>query len=480
MNLKKNTFSYLTWIILLFFTGVTCTFFSLVLGQSIKINIVFIAAVIVSLFFGFLFLIYILTGRFISKRLPAKNYLGMEKLNSVLERIFFVTFLSIGFVVRIFMMSTASGEEAAYFEVSKVTEQGGITVNSVQGSVYFYCRLLHFVFRVFGNQWIAGIWLQIVLQLIGASVLYVALRNLMNRVASLTIFAIIMFTPFAIKAGLTYSPQMLYFCIFATAFYFVSLLLKDSSNNKTEIIIETMLAGIITGICCYVDITGIVLLIPVFCLVLLNRETILLKPIWQIIICVSVFLLGLFGALLLDSILSQTGMGNVIRAWQIIYGKLEWNLDAFIAGMKAEVLVLSLLCGFGCVSFWRRKKTEIFTPYIWMTVLCLFLVLAGVTTENMSGSYLLYVLISILAVVSVSELFYKEEQSETEIQDTEAESEKIVVDSNQENQKVEYIENPLPVPKKHIRKTMDYAFIPNESQMKYDIHVSDNDDFDLK
>ena len=54
------------------------------------------------------------------------------------------------------------------------------------------------------------------------------------------------------------------------------------------------------------------------------------------------------------------------------------------------------------------------------------------------------------------------------------------MDTNQENKKVEYIENPLPVPKKHIRKTMDYAFIPNESQMKYDIQVSDNDDFDLK
>ena len=49
-----------------------------------------------------------------------------------------------------------------------------------------------------------------------------------------------------------------------------------------------------------------------------------------------------------------------------------------------------------------------------------------------------------------------------------------------EEKKIEYIENPLPVPKKHIRKTMDYAFVPEASQMKYDIAVSDNDDFDLK
>lgn len=43
----------------------------------------------------------------------------------------------------------------------------------------------------------------------------------------------------------------------------------------------------------------------------------------------------------------------------------------------------------------------------------------------------------------------------------------------------EYLDNPLPVPKRHIKKEMSYGFEPKEDQMFYDISVSDQDDFDI-
>ncbi len=45
---------------------------------------------------------------------------------------------------------------------------------------------------------------------------------------------------------------------------------------------------------------------------------------------------------------------------------------------------------------------------------------------------------------------------------------------------IQYIPNPLPTPKPHVKKTMGYAFEPLHKDMKYDIHVADNDDYDLK
>lgn len=45
---------------------------------------------------------------------------------------------------------------------------------------------------------------------------------------------------------------------------------------------------------------------------------------------------------------------------------------------------------------------------------------------------------------------------------------------------IKFIENPLPLPKKHVKKTMDYRFIPDREKMNYDIEVDKNDDFDLK
>ena len=43
----------------------------------------------------------------------------------------------------------------------------------------------------------------------------------------------------------------------------------------------------------------------------------------------------------------------------------------------------------------------------------------------------------------------------------------------------EYLDNPLPVPKRHVRKEMNYAFEPSPDLMFYEIPVADNDDFDV-
>ena len=43
----------------------------------------------------------------------------------------------------------------------------------------------------------------------------------------------------------------------------------------------------------------------------------------------------------------------------------------------------------------------------------------------------------------------------------------------------EMLSNPLPTPKKHTFREMDYAFTPPEDQMGYDLSVDPEDDFDL-
>lgn len=43
-----------------------------------------------------------------------------------------------------------------------------------------------------------------------------------------------------------------------------------------------------------------------------------------------------------------------------------------------------------------------------------------------------------------------------------------------------YLKNPLPVPKRHVKKVMDYDFEPAEEMLHFDIEISADDDFDLK
>lgn len=44
---------------------------------------------------------------------------------------------------------------------------------------------------------------------------------------------------------------------------------------------------------------------------------------------------------------------------------------------------------------------------------------------------------------------------------------------------IKYIENPLPLPKKHVRREMDYDYQVADNKMKFDIEISDEDEFDI-
>lgn len=46
-------------------------------------------------------------------------------------------------------------------------------------------------------------------------------------------------------------------------------------------------------------------------------------------------------------------------------------------------------------------------------------------------------------------------------------------------QKPKLLHNPLPGPKPHVKKTIEYSFEPDAKFMKYDVEITDNDDFDI-
>lgn len=66
----------------------------------------------------------------------------------------------------------------------------------------------------------------------------------------------------------------------------------------------------------------------------------------------------------------------------------------------------------------------------------------------------------------------KETETEEPAQPEQAEAEKL--------EKPRFIKNPLPLPKKHVHKEMDYQYPVEEKDMKFDVEVDDNDDFDVQ
>ena len=76
------------------------------------------------------------------------------------------------------------------------------------------------------------------------------------------------------------------------------------------------------------------------------------------------------------------------------------------------------------------------------------------------------------------------EEAEQRLKEDEALPEKetkAAITEGEGKEKIQFIPNPLPVPKKHMKKAMDYAFEPPKELMRYDLNnYNVNDDYDLK
>ena len=93
----------------------------------------------------------------------------------------------------------------------------------------------------------------------------------------------------------------------------------------------------------------------------------------------------------------------------------------------------------------------------------------------MNHSYFIFISLLILAGIGVTELFYKEKDNDV----MHAIEETIAIESCEVEEEIQFIPNPLPLPKKHIKKNMTYEIELLEQDLDYDIKVSDHDDFDL-
>lgn len=108
--------------------------------------------------------------------------------------------------------------------------------------------------------------------------------------------------------------------------------------------------------------------------------------------------------------------------------------------------------------------------------LCLF-VMEGTASVGLQGQALRFLTLSAMAGAAVTGIFaYREPTAIGVIM-----KRKKTVLENTAAQPVpgEYLENPLPVPRRHVKKEMNYGFEPAPEQMYYEIPVADNDDFDV-
>lgn len=542
MKMKKTWFSYLLWLLYMAITGVllaTCiiTISIYTWGMS---N--YLAAGCVCLFFAGVVGLWFAGSKIVAyaaERIPKdKHFANMWEC-------FLAMCIFAGAVLyRIYYLLHAGGtvERNMFYEMAQVTDGGGIP-NITHGASYVYTTLLSAVFSFMGNKAEAGVWLQLVLQLLSMFLLYFGIRLLSGRVTALCAVAFMAVSPAFMENMFSLTPQGLYLLLYAAGLWLTGLYMRGLVKGgyiKKRSYFAFLLLGIYIGIISYLDILGITLFFFAGMGVVVIKETRRtskerknIRVGIQFAVILAAALFAAAGLTWLDGIYSGQSFVDIASAWGLQYGN-NIRPRYLIPAPDAQPVVGTVICfiaALGAVGFLMRKRQRldawvlflaaltaisfsgigrmdygIFAVVIWGTLAGLGLCSMGVEAEEKAAA-------SPAGKMQINDIEVEDIQiddapeSDTQVQaaqakdlqksDVQAEAvleetvrendmllgpedaDKEVVSREEVKKEIKFIENPLPLPKKHVKKDMDYAVEVSPEQMDYDISAKENDDFDI-
>ncbi|MDL2300763.1 hypothetical protein LJC58_00215 [Lachnospiraceae bacterium OttesenSCG-928-D06] len=492
MSFRKNAFSYFLWATYLITIGTAFTWYMVEKFKKGHITNPPLIFLFVSLSFVLEFLCFVgLRKLFLIKK---SKSLDIRKI----EQILVVLFLAGGFFIRI---GNCEVSESSYYLKAMVTETTSIA-DITHGATQIYLWLLHFCFFIFGNKWMVGIILQLILQFLGCMLFYFIVRQISGIFPAIMFLAYEMFTPLEVSAGITYSPQMLYQLLYYLVFAFLLFTVKlyFSENPEKEVPYKRILffsfaSGLGIGIASYLDIKGLTLLLLLFCFsAVQNTDGISRKRkakrkyCYVITIAITAILTFLL-CIAYDAYKAGYSLWYVIKAWASLYRSNGFSFDFWRIQLQNEwvCFVMLILLSIMIYSFWCRNHQEkIRIWYLLFLSLGVIEVLKLQTQWNYQGSLFL-IICSVITGIGIKEGLYKEQISEemsplvqmegVVMQETTLDKKETEVEAEP---KIQFIENPLPLPKKHVKKVMDYGFEPSLEQMKFDVDISSQDDFDIE
>lgn len=468
-------------------------------GIGISISCLFLPALI--------FIILSLAGKQFRK-LTGKNTDRGKKLTAgkVVVPLAAVLLLALGIYLRIDNLAYA-GEAAAYYDTAMVTQSGTLP-KVVHGAVFLYLTVLRNLFLAVGNRWMAGIWLQIVLQLAGSLLLYLGVRKLVGEFPALAVFAYLMLSPDQILAGIMYSPQMLFLLVFGLALLAEAALFTGIERSRKYGIPEwllMLLSAAVPALACYMDISGFALIVPLLSVVWLSTsdERYAGRRKCRVIAFLAAWLAFLLLYFVLDAYSSGKNLSEVLDAYRNIY--LVQAYDPWFWQSLQKENVLLVLAGFslmGGLAYWKKGHSDTGSFWSLSSVFLGVLLYLHMMTTEVDNSALLVCMVIVMAASGLSYVFSSEGAGSTEraekAENTEkgerAENVKSVrsaghiseaggVEKAGKARRVKTSVIPadpieLPVKKKEHR-VPGYAVNPAKDRMDYDIEVSDDDDFDL-
>lgn len=480
MKWKKSWFTYTVWVV---YSIVLCLYLAIyinaqcVLLQLNKYATVAAVCVVFLCIFGVYRLLCLIWDKWGGK-------LSLSCHTKTMLEVFLVLSMICGAILsRIYWYSHHFTEclgTLEFFEMATVRANGSIPVIR-HGASYLYTGMLSVLFAFFGNKQTVGIVMQMVLQILGILCFYFAVRNFVGKKEALLSLTVMAFFPAMIRNIFSLTPENLYFFLYAGMFLLLSVYKKYEEKGRKTLLVWgfLVLLGIGCGYLVYLDIVGLLFFVAVL-FVILSKKRKKGKNASYLGFVAGSTLCGLSGLFLLECMENGNTFLNTLLAWGNLYvNSFSWNWS--MAGPELSIvgnLFLLSLAGWVVLGFFKKKEDD---SSLYMLSIVILVCFVSFGKQNMSYQLLTTAYWSILVAIGVfSVMITGKNEGTVKRKGAEMVAEQTVLQPEEKKQEIHFIENPLPLPKKHVKKTMNYGFEPDNELMKYDIETSDDDDFDLQ
>lgn len=495
---KKNKFGYALWFIYAIITGVSLGL--LLVVSCLEKGYPLYIGVLVCIFFMAIeaFLVWYFYHQIADKITYGKGEHGKSK-RRILECVGVLIVLMVGAAYPAAGVFSAA-EQSHYFDAANVVSNGTI-YRTAHGITNLYVGVLHLLFLLFGNMIEAGYWLQIGLLFLAFAALYLAVRRMTGRTAAFMMLLFGVFSPSVRIQALSLSPEILFLFLYSVVLLLIAFCLK--SDRQTGV--KWLFAGIPIGLLSYLDVMGVTLIFfaaGIFLVGRLDEGRNLWKKAKLFLVALLGMLAGFGGALFADIFFSGSRPMDILPAMGELYMPSFPQIFAFTSmeSVGLDVIVLLCIMTFGIFSFWCNPWSD--ELEIWMLGIfsVLALLLFQMPTQEITGLRWCYLFMAAMAGVGISNLFKIRQIVELEEEKRSLKKEKIeeaqaqqkldaegkammeqevnkevnreggtvTVEFEGKTREVKLLDNPLPLPKKKARKTMDF-----------DYEVKEDDDFDI-
>ncbi|MBO4609815.1 MAG: hypothetical protein J5696_08105 [Lachnospiraceae bacterium] len=289
-----------------------------------------------------------------------------------------------------------------YFEQAKVT--GGELAHYVHACDDWYIAGLHAIFFLFGNRIFIAAIFNCLLQLASVALGFFAFRKMLGIVPALFFTGFWSITGFSVHEALTLNSRNLVFLLMMLALFAISMCVPATGGK----FICYLVAGILTAVCIYADIIGLVLL-PFIVGIILNdlsdEDTDIGLRLRKMLFTLISVIFGLVLIIFLDSYLSSANPSDVLSSVLSLYGPSKgFSFGFTYLTSYIEVTVIAVIVSVGLFTCFLSEKDS-------KTILLLSIIVAslinnfGLTYLENDGREIFFAFAALFAGIAFRDLF---------------------------------------------------------------------------